>query len=152
MHLPFTSSNNSFPDVHLQFLHAILLMHVLIHHGVTQLSDDVATLHFCSENVGLAGGQGEADRAHAEALNACFDLEVEVHQHVQPYTSHKDGKLKWALLEMWPVPVSFVPALAPVLASVLPCIRITAPAAYPSTVRSSSWCETCSNCGCGTMR
>ena len=39
-------------------------------------------------------------------MSACFDLEVEVHQHVQPYTSSKDGSLKWALLEMWPLLVS----------------------------------------------
>ena len=69
----------------------------------------------------MAGGQGEADRAYAEALNACFDLELEVHQHVQPYTSRKDGKLKWALLEMWPVPVSPAP--------VLPCSLTIAPVA-----------------------
>ena len=54
----------------------------------------------------MTGGQGEGDRAYAEALHACFDLQVEVHQHVQPYTSRKDGNLKWALLEMWPVTVS----------------------------------------------
>ena len=55
---------------------------------------------------GCAGSKEQADRAYAEALSACFDLEVEVHQHVQPYTSSKDGSLKWALLEMWPLLVS----------------------------------------------
>lgn len=53
-----------------------------------------------------SGGKEQAEKAYAEALGACFDLQVEVHQHVQPYTSSKDGSLKWALLEMWPLLVS----------------------------------------------
>lgn len=52
------------------------------------------------------GGQEQVEKAYTEALSACFDLEVEVHQHVQPYKSSKDGSLKWALLEMWPLLVS----------------------------------------------
>ncbi len=42
-------------------------------------------------------------QAYEEALNAVFDLGVERHQHIQPYASRKDGKVKWALLEMWPL-------------------------------------------------
>ena len=40
-----------------------------------------------------------------------FGLEVEYHQHVQPYTSAKDGTIKWALLELWPLQVSHIPTL-----------------------------------------
>jgi len=42
-------------------------------------------------------------QAYEEALNAVFDLRVEFHQHIQPYASRKDGTIKWALLEMWPL-------------------------------------------------
>lgn len=49
------------------------------------------------------GGKEQAVRAYEEALNAVFDLRVECHQHIQPYASRKDGKIKWALLEMWPL-------------------------------------------------
>jgi len=50
-----------------------------------------------------SGGKEQAVRAYEEALNAVFDLRVECHQHIQPYASRKDGTIKWALLEMWPL-------------------------------------------------
>jgi len=50
-----------------------------------------------------SGGKEQAVQAYEEALNAVFDLRVECHQHIQPYASRKDGTIKWALLEMWPL-------------------------------------------------
>lgn len=52
-----------------------------------------------------SGGKEQAVQAYEEALNAVFDLRVECHQHIQPYASRKDGTIKWALLEMWPLSV-----------------------------------------------
>ncbi|DBA77572.1 TPA: Pde-4p [Trebouxia sp. C0004] len=59
------------------------------------------------------GGEEQAVQAYEEALNAVFDLRVECHQHIQPYASRKDGTIKWALLEMWPLldPVDSNPAV-----------------------------------------
>ncbi|KAL0037183.1 hypothetical protein WJX79_004360 [Trebouxia sp. C0005] len=59
------------------------------------------------------GGKEQAVQAYEEALNAVFDLRVECHQHIQPYASRKDGTMKWALLEMWPLvdPVDSSPAV-----------------------------------------
>lgn len=51
-----------------------------------------------------AGGAKRAEDACEEALNAVFNLQVEHHQYIQAYT--KDGKVKWALLEMWPLQVN----------------------------------------------
>ena len=51
----------------------------------------------------LAGGQEEADRAYAEAMHAVFTAQVDCHRHSQPFSRKKDGKVRWAMLEMWPM-------------------------------------------------
>lgn len=63
------------------------------------------------------GGEAEAQAAYDEAVNAVFNLQLECHRHAQPHKSKKDGKTKWAMIEMWPIIVSL---LAAVLACVLP--------------------------------
>ena len=50
-----------------------------------------------------AGGQEEADRAYHEAMHAVFTAQVDCHRHTQPFTRRKDGKVRWAMLEMWPM-------------------------------------------------
>ncbi|DBB02619.1 TPA: putative 3',5'-cyclic phosphodiesterase pde-3 [Trebouxia sp. C0006] len=54
------------------------------------------------------GGQEEADRAYHEAMHAVFTDQVDCHRHSQPFSRKKDGKVRWAMLEMWPMldPVS----------------------------------------------
>lgn len=53
-----------------------------------------------------AGGETEAQAAYDEAMNAVFNLQLECHRHAQPHKSKKDGKIKWAMIEMWPIVVS----------------------------------------------
>lgn len=53
-----------------------------------------------------AGGEEEAEAAYDEALHAIFALQLERHQHTQPYISKKDGRSKWAMIEMSPMTVS----------------------------------------------
>ena len=52
------------------------------------------------------GGQQEAQAAYDEAVNAVFTLQVDCHRHAQPHLSKKDGRTKWAMIEMWPMQVS----------------------------------------------
>lgn len=52
-----------------------------------------------------SGGAQEAEAAYEEAVNAVFNLQVECHRHAQPHVSKKNGTTKWAMLEMWPMPV-----------------------------------------------
>ncbi len=49
------------------------------------------------------GGQEEADRAYHEAMHAVFTDQVDCHRHSQPFSRKKDGKVRWAMLEMWPM-------------------------------------------------
>ena len=51
------------------------------------------------------GGHQEAQAAYDEAVNAVFNLQVECHRHAQPHISKKDGRTKWAMIEMWPMQV-----------------------------------------------
>ncbi len=53
-----------------------------------------------------AGGTEEAEAAYDEAFNAIFVLQLERHRHTQPYISKKDGRSKWAMIEMSPMTVS----------------------------------------------
>ncbi len=53
-----------------------------------------------------AGGEEEAEAAYDEALHAIFVLQLERHRHTQPYISKKDGRSKWAMIEMSPMLVS----------------------------------------------
>ena len=55
------------------------------------------------------GGKEEAEMHYEEAMTAVFSLQLKRHYHVQPYRSSKDGKQKWANMEMWPMPVSVHP-------------------------------------------
>ena len=60
-------------------------------------------LHVCSM---ISGGQNEAIAAHEEAMHAVFTLQLKCHRHEQPHRARKDGRTKWAMLEMWPMFVS----------------------------------------------
>lgn len=61
----------------------------------------------CCVNPTLAtGGAEEAESAYEEAVNAVFNLQLECHRHTQPYKSHKSSKVKWAMIEMWPMQVA----------------------------------------------
>ncbi|KAA6420588.1 MAG: hypothetical protein FRX49_09381 [Trebouxia sp. A1-2] len=64
-------------------------------------------------HIDTPGGQEEADRAYAEAMHAVFTAQVDCHRHSQPFSRKKDGKVRWAMLEMWPMldPVSQSPAV-----------------------------------------
>lgn len=53
-----------------------------------------------------AGGDEEAEAAYDEAVHAIFELQLERHRHIQPYISKKDGRSKWAMIEMSPMTVS----------------------------------------------
>lgn len=53
-----------------------------------------------------AGGQEEAEEAYEEAVNAIFVLQVQCHRHNQP-RSLKIGKVRWEMIEMWPMQVRF---------------------------------------------
>ena len=52
------------------------------------------------------GGEEEAEAAYDEAFHAIFHLQLERHRHTQAYTSKKDGRSKWAMIEMSPITVS----------------------------------------------
>ena len=52
-----------------------------------------------------SGGRAEAATRYEDALRAVYDLQLNRHHHVQPYRSRKDGSLKWANIDMWPMPV-----------------------------------------------
>ena len=52
-----------------------------------------------------AGGEEEAQAGYDEAMNAVFTLRVHCHRHTQPHKSKKDGTIKWAMIEMWPMQV-----------------------------------------------
>ena len=52
-----------------------------------------------------SGGQEEALGHYEDATRAIFDLQLDCHRHIQPYRSTKDGKVKWASINMWPMPV-----------------------------------------------
>ena len=52
-----------------------------------------------------AGGREEALGHYEDALRAVFELQLDCYRHIQPYRSTKDGNLKWASVEMWPMPV-----------------------------------------------
>ena len=52
------------------------------------------------------GGQAEAQAAYDEAVNAVFNLQVDCHRHAQPHISKKDGRIKWAMIELWPMQVT----------------------------------------------
>jgi len=68
-----------------------------------------------------AGGEEEAEAAYDEALHAIFVLQLERHRHTQPYISKKDGRSKWAMIEMSPMLVSLqrcktkLPGLLPIM-------------------------------------
>lgn len=42
---------------------------------------------------------------YEDAIRAVFELQLDGHHHIQPYRSTKDGKVKWASIKMWPMPV-----------------------------------------------
>lgn len=51
------------------------------------------------------GGKEQARAAYEEALHAIFTLNLECHRHTQPHKSKKNGHMKWAMIEMWPMMV-----------------------------------------------
>ncbi len=103
---------------------SVQVLHVVLHHVFN--SSEIARVHPMLVQLDQVkmkldawsfafhtGGKEEAERAYEEALNAVFDLGVDCHQHIQPYQSRKDGKLKWALLEMWPLLVKLLSVSRP---------------------------------------
>ena len=76
-------------------MHDIICYCILRTHEPDLLTDVVAI-----------GGGAEAQAAYDEAYNAVFNLQLECHRHAQPHKSKKDGKIKWAMIEMWPMIVS----------------------------------------------
>ncbi|DBA72255.1 TPA: putative 3',5'-cyclic phosphodiesterase pde-3, variant 2 [Trebouxia sp. C0005] len=73
------------------------------------LNANQAALEACR----YSGGEEEAEAAYDEALHAIFVLQLERHRHTQPYISKKDGRSKWAMIEMSPMldPVDKKPAV-----------------------------------------
>lgn len=53
----------------------------------------------------VAGGFDEAVSHYEDAVTAAFSLQLDCHRHVQPHRSRKDGQMRWARIEMWPMPV-----------------------------------------------
>ena len=51
-----------------------------------------------------AGGHQEAKEAYEEAVTAIFVFQVECHRHTQPRATK--GKVRWEMIEMWPMQVS----------------------------------------------
>ena len=45
-------------------------------------------------------------------MNAIFNLQVDCHRHTQAHNSKKDGSIKWAIIEMWPMLVKALPWLS----------------------------------------
>ena len=38
-------------------------------------------------------------------MHAIFTLQLDNHRHTQQYKSKKDGRMKWVMIEMWPLVV-----------------------------------------------
>ena len=55
----------------------------------------------------VSGGQEEAVGHYEDALRAVFELQLDCHHHIQPYRSIKNGKVKWASIDLWPMHVGF---------------------------------------------
>ena len=53
-----------------------------------------------------SGGQQEAEEAYEEAVTAIFVFQVECHRHTQPRSPK--GKVRWEMIEMWPMQVSLI--------------------------------------------
>lgn len=51
-----------------------------------------------------AGGELDAKAAYDEALHSVFSLHL-TWRHMQRHRSRKDGTIKWAMIEMWPMQV-----------------------------------------------
>ncbi|DBB13951.1 TPA: hypothetical protein ACH3X3_000930 [Trebouxia sp. C0006] len=87
---------------------AALLAHQRSALGLTVSAGSAITLRSLFDCGSYEGGQQEAQAAYDEAVNAVFNLQVECHRHAQPHISKKDGRTKWAMIEMWPMqdPVS----------------------------------------------
>ena len=77
----------------------------LIAEDASKLSK-TAVMRASTHHTAVAGGEAEAQAAYDEAVNAVFNLQLECHRHAQPHKSKKDGKIKWAMIEMWPIIVS----------------------------------------------
>ncbi|KAL0043699.1 hypothetical protein WJX82_003553 [Trebouxia sp. C0006] len=60
-----------------------------------------------------AEGSEEADTHFKAAMKAVFEEQVDCYRHKQCHKSKKSGKLKWAMMEMWPMtdPVDNSPAV-----------------------------------------
>ncbi|KAL0017811.1 hypothetical protein WJX77_012263 [Trebouxia sp. C0004] len=81
--------------------------------GLTFTGTQGLTMKMLFDAGDYPGGKEEAEAACDEALHAIFVLQLERHRHTQPYISKKDGRSKWAMIEMSPVldPVDKKPAV-----------------------------------------
>ncbi|DBB04745.1 TPA: putative 3',5'-cyclic phosphodiesterase pde-3 [Trebouxia sp. C0006] len=81
--------------------------------GLTSSGAQGLTMKMLFDAGDYPGGEEEAEAAYDEALHAIFVLQLERHRHTQPYISKKDGRSKWAMIEMSPMldPVDKKPAV-----------------------------------------
>ncbi|KAL0024765.1 hypothetical protein WJX79_003822 [Trebouxia sp. C0005] len=82
---------------------AALLAHQRSALGLTASHGSAITLRSLFDCGSYDGGQQEAQAAYDEAVNAVFSLQVDCHRHIHPHISKKDGRTKWAMIEMWPM-------------------------------------------------
>ncbi|KAL0019791.1 hypothetical protein WJX77_003107 [Trebouxia sp. C0004] len=71
--------------------------------GLTSSGAQGLTMKMLFDAGDYPGGEEEAEAAYDEALHAIFVLQLERHRHTQPYISKKDGRSKWAMIEMSPM-------------------------------------------------
>ncbi|DBB11697.1 TPA: putative 3',5'-cyclic phosphodiesterase pde-3 [Trebouxia sp. C0006] len=90
----------------------------LCQHSISGMSagvegNRVVTMKVLFDQGLYSGGEDECQAAYEEAVDAIFNLKVDCHRHVQSYLSRKDGKIKWAAFEMWPMqdPIEVCPAV-----------------------------------------
>ena len=82
---------------------------VCLRAGSTVSEGGIVMLRSLFDCGSYGGGSQEAQAAYDEAVNAVFNLQVECHRHAQPHISKKDGRTKWAMIEMWPMQVRLHP-------------------------------------------
>ncbi|KAL0048533.1 hypothetical protein WJX82_005213 [Trebouxia sp. C0006] len=86
----------------------------LCQHSISGVEGNrVVTMKVLFDQGLYSGGEDECQAAYEEAVDAIFNLKVDCHRHVQSYLSRKDGKIKWAAFEMWPMqdPIEVCPAV-----------------------------------------
>ena len=74
---------------------------------------------------GYADNVMEAQSAYEAAIHAVFEQQVECHRHVQTHVSSKTGKVKWTMMEMWPMLVHFLAHLQSATCHAMMCELIS---------------------------